>query len=198
MTLSNIDVTPFSLVVVDFYFYFNSMEYGEDFWLQFFDGSSYITAQTWVAGTDINNNTFYNASVTLTPAQYNFASNSGFRFRCDASGNNDQIYIDQVIITGTTTGRGNINNLIEVGTLDSGVAFEEDFRLYPNPVQGDMLNVELSEGDKFTYRILNMIGQTVGLGNSEGLVNVGQLESGMYFIEINDGEEIMSAKFIKN
>ena len=49
MTLSNIDVTPYSQVVVDFYFYVFSMENGEDFWLQFYDGSSYITAATWVS-----------------------------------------------------------------------------------------------------------------------------------------------------
>ncbi|MFD2822446.1 immunoglobulin-like domain-containing protein [Lacinutrix iliipiscaria] len=197
MTLSNVDVTPYSQVIVDFYFYVSSMENGEDFWLQFYNGSSYVTAQSWVAGTDINNNSFYNATVTLTPAQYNFAANSGFRFRCDASNNSDFIYIDQVIITGTTTGRGDINNLIEVGTLNSEVAFEGDFKFYPNPVKGNILNVELLEGDEFSYKIINMIGQTVRSGNSEGQVNVSQLEAGMYFIEINDGEEIMTKKFIK-
>jgi len=198
MTLSNIDVTPFSQVVVDFYFYVYSMENGEDFWLQFYDGSSYITVQTWARGSGISNGSFYNATVSLTPSQYNFASNSGFRFRCDASGNNDQIYIDQVTITGTTSGRGNINDLIKVGTLDSGVAaFEDDFRIYPNPVQGQILNVELSEGDKFTYKILNVLGQVISSGESEGEVSVTALESGMYFIEVNDGNEIMTKKFIK-
>ncbi|MDB9960816.1 DUF5011 domain-containing protein [Oceanihabitans sp.] len=197
MTLSNIDVTPYSQVVVDFYFYVNSMENGEDFWLQFYDGSNYITAQTWVSGSGISNGSFYNATVTLTPAQYNFASNSGFRFRCDASGNNDQIYIDQVTITGTTTGRGNINSLIEVGTQESDITFEDDFRLYPNPVQGNILNVELPQGENFTYRILNVIGQSVSFGDSEGEVNVSTLESGMYFIEVNDGDELMTKKFIK-
>ena len=44
--------------------------------------------------------------ITLTPSEYNFAVNSGFRFRCDASGNQDHIYIDQVTITGTTSSRG--------------------------------------------------------------------------------------------
>ena len=63
------------------------MENGEDFWLRFFDGSSWNTVQTWTSGTDIENNTFYNATVTITPAQYNFAINSGFRFQNDASGN---------------------------------------------------------------------------------------------------------------
>ena len=197
MTLSNIDVTPYSQVVVDFYFYVLSMENGEDFWLQFYDGSSYNTVSTWVAGSGIENNNFYNATVTLTPAQYNFAVNSGFRFRCDASGNNDQIYIDQVTITGTNSGRGSKDDLVLVGSLDSSVGFEDDFRLYPNPVKGDVINIELPDGEKFSYTIKNMVGQTIDRGNSEGKVNIGKLESGMYFIEVNDGEEIMIKKFMR-
>ncbi|OUR93868.1 hypothetical protein A9Q87_03925 [Flavobacteriales bacterium 34_180_T64] len=197
MTLSNIDVTPYSQVVVDFHFYVYSMENGEDFWLQFYDGSSYITAATWIAGSGIDNNNFYNATVTLTPAQYNFAVNSGFRFRCDASGNNDQIYIDQVIITGTNSGRGDMNDLVLVGSLDSPELSEFDLRIHPNPVKGNILNVELPEGESFSYRIMNMVGQTILRGNSEGEINVSSLESGMYFIEVNDGEEILTKKFMR-
>ncbi|OUR98105.1 hypothetical protein A9Q86_13675 [Flavobacteriales bacterium 33_180_T64] len=198
MTLSNIDVTPYSQVVVDFYFYVFSMESGEDFWLQFYDGSSYITAASWVAGSGIENSNFYNATITLTPAQYNFAVNSGFRFRCDASGNQDYIYIDQVTITGTNSSRGVQNNLIQVGSLEDEIAFEDDFKLYPNPVKGHILNVELPEGGAFTYTVINMIGQTVARGDSNGKVDVSALDAGMYFIEVNDGDEITTKKFIKN
>ena len=197
MTLSNIDVTPYSQVVVDFYFYVYSMENNEDFWLQFYDGSSYITAASWVTGTDINNNTFYNATVTLTPAQYNFAANSGFRFRNDASGNQDHIYIDQVTITGTNSSKGEKNSLKAVGTLRSPINFEDNFLVYPNPVKGNILNVELFESDHFSYRIINMIGQTVKTGETSRQINVSSLKSGMYFIEVNDGEEVMTKKFIK-
>ena len=199
MTLSNIDVTPFAEVEVDFYFYVLSMENGEDFWLQFYNGSSYITAQTWTSGTNINNNTFYNATVTLTQAQYNFAANSGFRFRCDASGNNDQIFIDQVTITGiSTTARGNNDKLIALGTMDAPEGFEEDFKLYPNPVKGNILNVDLPQGGQFDYTIKNMVGQIITRGTSNGQIKVNHLESGMYFIEVNDGEDIMIKKFIRN
>ncbi|MBL4906720.1 MAG: DUF5011 domain-containing protein, partial [Sneathiella sp.] len=197
MTISNIDVTPYSQVVVDFYFYVYSMENNEDFWLQFYDGSSYVTVASWVRGTNINNNTFYNATITLTPAQYNFAVNSGFRFRCDASGNNDQIYIDQVTITGTNSSKGVMNDLVVVGTLRSPIGFEDDFKLHPNPVKGNILNIELPEGDHFSYRIINMIGQTVKTGEASKQINVSNLKSGMYFIEVNDGEEVMTKKFIK-
>ena len=198
MTLSNIDVTPYSQVVIDFYFYVRSMENGEDFWLRYFNGSSWTTVATWERGVNINNNTFYNGTITLTPAQYAFVSNAGFRFQCDASGNNDQIYIDQVTITGTTSSRGEINQLIALNTLDVDDDFgDQEIMVYPNPVKGNILNVKLPGNQDASYKIVNMIGQTVIEGNSISRVDVGSLDAGVYFIQVNEGEEIVTKKFIK-
>lgn len=198
MTLSNVDITPYSQVEVDFYFYVHSMENNEDFWLRYYNGSSWSTIATWTRGVNINNGTFYNATVTLTQAQYTFATNSGFRFQNDASGNNDQIFIDQVTITGTNSSKGTVNNLVAVGSvISSEEGFEEDFLLHPNPVKGNLVNIKLPDSNAFTYRIMNMMGQTILKGESQGQINVSSLKSGMYFIEINDGEEIMTKKFIR-
>ena len=199
MTLPNIDVTSFTSIEVDFYFYVFSMENGEDFWLRFFDGSVWNTVQTWTRGSGIENNTFYNATVTLTPAQYNFAVNSGFRFQNDASGNNDQIFIDQVTITGLSNGsKGRNDNLEIVGYGDSPEVSELDIKLYPNPVKGNILNVEISNLEVFNYRIVDILGKTVSSGRSAGRIDVSKLDAGMYFIEVNDGDEILTKKFIKN
>jgi len=197
MTLSNIDVSPYSQVVIDFYFYVYSMENNEDFWLRFYDGSTWATVATWTRGVDINNNTFYNGTITLTPAQYNFAVNSGFRFQCDASGNNDQIFIDQVTITGTNSGRGDVNQLVKIKTILPSENPDGNLKIYPNPVKGNVLNVDVLETETFTYVIKNMLGQVISKGISEGKVNIGQLNAGMYFIEVNDGEDIMTKKFIR-
>lgn len=174
------------------------MENNEDFWLRYYNGSSWSTIATWTRGVNINNGTFYNATVTLTQAQYTFATNSGFRFQNDASGNNDQIFIDQVTITGTNSSKGTVNNLVAVGSvISSEEGFEEDFLLHPNPVKGNLVNIKLPDSNAFTYRIMNMMGQTILKGESQGQINVSSLKSGMYFIEINDGEEIMTKKFIR-
>ncbi|MBO3115163.1 DUF5011 domain-containing protein [Winogradskyella sp. DF17] len=199
MTLSNVDVTSFNEVEVDFYFYVLSMENGEDFWLRFFNGSQWITVQTWTRGIDINNNTFYNATVTIPASQYNFAANSGLRFQCDASGNNDQIFIDQVTITGISgSARGSNDKLEVVGYFESPELAEVDMRLYPNPVKGDILNIEFPELQVFDFKIMDITGKTVLRGNSSGTINVRTLEGGVYFIEVNDGEEIITKKFIRN
>jgi len=207
MTLYNIDVTPFTEIEVSFYFYVLGMENNEDFWLRFYNGSSWNTIQTWTRGVNINNNTFYTATVSITPAQYNFAVNSGFRFQCDASGNNDRIFVDQVTITGISgTSKSRENSLIALGSgfnrlrsdsSNANFSEESDFVIHPNPVSGSTLNVNISGADKFSYRILNIIGQVVSQGDSQGTINVNSLQSGLYIIEINDGEEVMNTKFIK-
>lgn len=199
MSFINVDVTSFSSIEVDFYFYVFSMENGEDFWLRFFDGSQWITAATWVAGSNIQNNNFYNATVTLNRAQYNFAVNSGFRFQCDASANQDQIFIDQVTITGISgTVRGKSDKLEVVGYQPSEILTEDDFEIYPNPVKGSILNVFVPNIDQFEFRVMDLLGKVILNGKSTGAINVGNLEAGVYIIEVNDGDELITQKFIKS
>ena len=70
--------------------------------------------------------------------------------------------------------------------------------IYPNPVKGSILNVKLLDQVEATYRIVNMIGQTVATGElKDNKVDVSNLRSGVYFIEVNDGEEVMTKKFIR-
>jgi|GEM_PF-216313 len=202
MTYSNVDITGFAEVQVNFYFYVVSMENNEDFWLRYYNGSSWTTIETWARGIDINNNTFYNATVVIPASVYNFASNSGFRFQCDASGNNDQIFIDQVTITGLSSASGSNNTLTNLGgTTKTGTDKyfneEEEFIVYPNPVKGIELNVFVPGTDIFDFKIINMLGQIVAEGKSEGKIMVDRIESGVYIIEVNDGDELMTKRFIK-
>ena len=204
MTLSNVDVSSYDTVEVEFYFYPNSMENGEDFWLRFYDGSSWSTVASYAAGSSFTNGSFYTATVTVSANNYNFASNSGFRFQCDASGNQDQIYIDQVTITGISNGGTSTNTITSLGgytitSSDVSNGIEEDILVFPNPVKGDFLNVKLLDNSvDSTYVIKNMLGQTVSQGRIlNEKVNVSALRAGMYFIEVNDGEEIMTKRFIR-
>jgi Zn-dependent metalloprotease/chitodextrinase len=204
MTLGSFNVTSYNSIEVDFYFYARSMETGEDFWVQFYNGSSWQTVAAYARGTSFNNNTFYHATVNISSASYNFPTNAQFRFRCDASANNDQIYIDQVTITGISGGAFRGDSITEVGSPqsfvgdDEGFDFEGDFMLYPNPVRTTLTIKIPDSSEAVTYRVLNMVGQTVLVGNlSQDSINVEKLQSGVYFIEVNDGEEVMSQRFIK-
>ncbi|MCB4798389.1 S8 family serine peptidase [Neotamlana laminarinivorans] len=99
----------------------------------------------------------------------------------------------------TFTEAGSISSTVITSNLDD--AFENTkatLSIYPNPVT-DLLFINTgSEIDvKVTYRIVNMVGQIVKQGKNSKEVDVSRLDSGVYFIEIKNGENIISKKFIK-
>jgi hypothetical protein len=98
-TTDSLNLSGYSEVKVDFWYYPRSMESNEDFWLQISTdgGSNFTTVADWDSGDEFTNGNFYPDSVTITG--YTLTGNTQFRFRCDASGNNDYIYIDEVIVS---------------------------------------------------------------------------------------------------
>ena len=199
MTSEVFDLSSYSTVDVKFEFYVYSMENNEDFWLRYFDGSSWITVATYARGVNINNNTFYTATVTLDSNAYNFAPNAQFRFQCDASGNNDQIYIDAVVITADASNSTSVKGpLIETGTLDEGdsFAFEGDFSVYPQPAKTSVtvsmgIDVE-DKPDDVTVTIFDLSGKVVKTKSWTQLTNpifenkivVSNLNSGVYILSV--------------
>lgn len=71
------------------------------------------------------------------------------------------------------------------------------FALYPNPVESE-LNVSLSNSNGYSYKILNTIGQQVITGKISGNpIDVSKLNTGLYIIELNEGDKKIVKKFIK-
>lgn len=94
-----INVTAYNELKFDFWFKGVSMETGEDFFLQYWDGTAWYTIGTYAAGTHFTNGTFSSQTVTLTRSQALFPAAMKIRFLCDASDNNDDVYIDEVRIS---------------------------------------------------------------------------------------------------
>lgn len=71
------------------------------------------------------------------------------------------------------------------------------FNLYPNPVNGDVLNI--SNLDKASdYTIFNMMGQQVGNGKIENdAIYVGSLTAGTYLIQVSNENGSTAKRFIK-
>ena len=116
------------------------------------------------------------------------------------SGNNStfsNVKIYETSCSGTTVA-------IPFGTRDDELGDEDEnntnaFSLYPNPVK-NVLYIKsnfLSE-ETTTYRIINMLGQTVAKGNRYNEINVQELEGGVYFVELAVGDDIILKRFIKN
>jgi len=217
MTSPTFDLSSFANVDFDFYFKAISMENGENFIVSYDNGSGWIVIGDYARGTDFNNNTFYNVAISLSDSDYNFTSNSRFKIQCDASVNNDRVYIDQVIITGNGSTSSQIINTeieeIELFVFDKNNntqfidnvktkvdnKFENsDIVIYPNPTS-DILNISNVEGISI-IQIYNMAGQKVFDSlNKLKAIDVHNFESGMYHLTMRrpDGE-LTILKFIKN
>ena len=71
----------------------------EDFWLQYYDGTDWHTVETWARGIDFDNGNPYNPTVYIDESSYTFPTNMLIRFMCDASGNRDDVYIDEIRVS---------------------------------------------------------------------------------------------------
>ena len=71
---------------VDFWFMAVSMDNArEDFWVQYFDGTTWRTVETYARTTDFDNGVFYHVTVQIPSGTYNYPTNAKLRFMCDAS-----------------------------------------------------------------------------------------------------------------
>ena len=197
------DLTGYNEVQIEFYFYPNSMETGEDFWLRYYDGSSWTTLAAYASGSSFNNGSFYVGTVTLDAATHNFNSSSGFRFQCDASSNADQIYMDAITIS-ATTGSFPFNEGIQtiasgfMGWNNSSNGIEAEATIFPNPVLNE-LNIE-TDDQILSVKIYAANGALVLSKEVEGeleTLDVSALAAGMYQIAIETVEETVFEKFAK-
>ncbi|GAA3575791.1 LamG-like jellyroll fold domain-containing protein [Snuella lapsa] len=207
LNLSGVDEVTFN-----FSYYPVGMENNEDFMLEISTngGSVFTTLQTWASGTDFNNNTNYTESI-IVPGP--FTSNTVFRLRCDASSNNDAVYIDDVLIqycsgssSKSTFGKMKLLSGSESKVLENKVNSLE-IKLYPNPVR-EQLSISfrgISKSNGVWISIYNNFGQLIErrLANAEdGNVvqfHVEGLHAGIYFAIVTDAMDniISNHRFIK-
>jgi subtilisin family serine protease len=202
-TTDALDLSSFNEVTVSFSYMAISMENGEDFWLQYStDGSTYITAKAYVVNADFVNGTRYNESVIINDA---FSSTTTFRFRCDASGNSDWVYIDDVTISGC------LGNAAPRLTSDNIIATDEntdnlvgDIKIYPNP-SSEYTNVEIEINNPIKIRMLVIdisgkliIEKDLSLNGAivKSSINTTEYKSGMYFIVFESDYQRIIKKLI--
>ncbi|TWO31848.1 T9SS type A sorting domain-containing protein, partial [Seonamhaeicola sediminis] len=190
------DLSPFNQIEVNFYFYSNGFSASDGIVLQYNDGSGWTTVSSWQVGADFGDNTFFNAVAILDSSQYTLISNGQFRIQCNASAKNDNIYVDQVIITGIVNNSANKTTTSKSSNFSDG-SESANFVLHPNPVE-NVLRVRINNSSKYSYRIINTLGKVVKYGeNIAKDIDVINLESGLYFINIFNNEESLSKKFVK-
>ncbi len=197
-----LDLSSYPEVSFEFSYTANSMESGEDFFLEISSngGSSYATVQSWVSGTHFNNNTRYNEAVTISGP---FAANTVFRLRCDASGNNDQVYIDDVVIT-DCVGQSLAKSLLS-GSENVNDGLVNSIKIYPNPASYTLfIDCSSLKGVGANISLYTITGQLVRNVNLKDNYNPTQkleldgLSDGIYILRMvnHQGGFIMSKRII--
>ncbi|HAP58438.1 MAG TPA: hypothetical protein DCR93_02610, partial [Cytophagales bacterium] len=178
--------------------YARSYANGEYFTLSVNDGSGFQEVARWTRGTDFaSNNTFYNGTVTLNAANFSFGSNTQFRFEGEGAANRDQVYLDQITITGIVNGAV---APLESGqsTTNTGITIfddEEDapsFSVFPNPAKlSTTLSISMEEAEVVTVEVLTITGQSVmtqrmnlEVGTHERTLDISSLQPGMYLVSV--------------
>jgi hypothetical protein len=104
-------------------------------------------------------------------------------------------------------------NWLEIGTLKPGTvtsveeySFLQYARLYPNPVKGEQINIELGQqisGQKLSAQIFNAAGRIIWEGKpsirQNHLLEIGAgtaLEAGFYLLKISNDKAVRNFKFI--
>ena len=86
----------FTRVRVSFRVRLNDMEDGEQFHLKYFNQGQFETVWSWTAGDNVFNDVPHSIGETFEVSSANLI----FLFECDASSDDDDVYIDQVRVTG--------------------------------------------------------------------------------------------------
>jgi len=201
-----LNLTGNTQVTFEFHYYASGMENGEDFFVEFYNGSSYQVIGQYTRPADFQNGSYNSpAPIVLNSSQYNFNANNRFRIRCDASVNNDRIYFDQVIISGD-----NVTNAAPPAPVDEVVqnanalrsftqTSELNVKIYPNPTNS-MVNIDISEGSYDEIMIYSLDGQLVHVGKTgvdRLAIDVSEFASGMYFVRFVSNGKATTKRFMK-
>ena len=68
-------------------------------------------------------------------------------------------------------------------------------KLYPNPVVGDYINIEGINTD-FETKIFNVLGKVVLQSVNSKTINISNLQSGIYLVELSSENSFITKKII--
>lgn len=202
ITTGVIDASTYETITVDFSYYCVSMEGTEDFWLQISTdgGNSYNTVEEWNRGDEFFNNERHNDQVQITGP---FSSDTRIRFRADASGNSDWVYLDDIVISACAN--ESKSNTTAIETTEPSVLAQTETKsiaIYPAPFT-DSFNVTVSGGtyNSASVEVFNLLGKLVVSEDfnidQEIKVESMNLAKGQYFAKIVIDDQVFVKQLIK-
>ncbi|MEL6812222.1 MAG: GEVED domain-containing protein [Bacteroidota bacterium] len=196
-----LDLSGNTEVSIEFHTYAVGMENGEDYFIEFFNGSSFQVIGNYVTGTDFSNGSFFTDTIVLDSGTYNFNGNNRFRIRNDASVNNDRVYFDQIIIRGDNVTSAPVIPVVSetITRVESFSRTSDNVKLYPNPANAT-LNIEIREGNFDEILVFSPTGQLVYKEEQTAgslSIDVSDFASGMYFVRFVSEGLAFTKRFVK-
>ena len=207
MSTTSQNWTSYEEITVQFSFITVSFDNSnEDIWVQLSNngGSSYSTVADFNYSTHFANGVRYTATITIPGP---FASNSRLRLRADASADDDQVYIDDVVITGCAPSLMPNDPVAEARLGDQD---EENYpsiaavKLSPNPAK-DVLNIDYQIDQEGSVQVMlnDLAGRTVfqnkyqvSAGNQRVSVDLSALPAGLYMVTLSGGNQLFNEKVL--
>ena len=186
---SAIDLTSYDVLKVAFRYEAESMETGESFVVELWDGTNWTNILTLSADDDFANGVWDYGFTRIQSDSINFASDAKIRFRCVGSGNDDAIYIRDV---GIYVRGSNVTGISEQSRS------EDENWVYPNPVNSTLF-IKKDSHISWYYALINSVGQVMLIDRLDGnSVDVSFLQQGGYYIQIKaQNGRVVTQKFIK-
>ena len=187
---SAIDLTLYDVLKVAFRYEAESMESGESFVVELWDGTNWANILTLSADDDFANGVWDYGFTRIQSDSLIFTDDAKIRFRCVGTANDDAIYIKDVGIYA----RG--SNVTDV--LDHSKSKDEIW-VYPNPVNSTLF-IKNDSHISWYYTLMNSVGQVLLIdklvGNS---IDVSFLQQGVYYIQIKaQNGKIYTRKLMKH
>jgi len=211
MTTYQLDLSVYDEIAIDFAFATKSMDNtGEDFWFQisFNNGSTFNTIEEWNLNDEFLNLTRYYDQVIIPGP---FSTQTKFRFRCDASSDNDWVYIDDVVVSGCVNSSRNIETpelvFEELPSLPDESLLQpvlQDLTIYPIP-SNDLLyvNIHSKTDEQIEICVVDMKGCKMLVkkyrkkpGAGKTIIETSGLLPGVYHLIITQGTEYINRKFV--
>lgn len=201
-----LDLSSYDELTIDFSYITKGMSSSSDvFWLEVSGdgGNTYSSIEEWNYTDEFVNDLFYNDQVII---QGPFTSNSRLRFRSDAPGKRNKVYLDDIVIQGCQYNRAfsmkHEGNDITASSLNSN----DLLNIYPNPADNYMYAVYFSNTDKqMNMTITNLLGQlayqkqvSIQEGENKLEIDLSDLSNGIYMVSFTGKENSLSRKLIVN
>lgn len=196
ITSNSLNLYNYDEVSISFTYITKSMDDStEDFFLEMSTdgGESFKIIEEWNLGDEFENGIREFDRVYIPGP---FKDDVMFRFRCDASGYYDLVYLDNIYIKGCNNTSSRLN-------VENGIIKEFSAKIYPNPVK-DELNLEYVSTDDIIIKMFDINGNLLlerkHVANEDINripLDVSHLNHGFYFLIVENGEERKTLKFVK-